>query len=94
VDAHDGAGLIVLSREQLLELRLFDFPLPLVEMAFQILLDSFSLPRPFDERARLLFAMAELVDDVDLGLQMAPLAGELLPFRRVRPQARVGELLF
>jgi hypothetical protein len=94
MNAHDGVGLVVLSREELLELGLSDLPLPLVEVALQILFDSLSLARPFDERARLFLAMTELVDDVDLGLEVAPLAGELLPFRGIGPDARVGELLF
>jgi len=37
--------------------------------------------------------MPELLDDVDLALEMAPLPGEFLAFRRIRPNAGVGELL-
>jgi hypothetical protein len=37
--------------------------------------------------------MLELLDDVELPLEVAPLPRELLPFRRVRPHRGVGELL-
>jgi hypothetical protein len=93
MDADDGAGLIVLSREELLELGLSHLALPLVEVALEVRLHGFSLAGPVHERARLFLAMAEPVDDVDLGLEMAALARELLPSRRVRPDSRIGELL-
>jgi len=37
--------------------------------------------------------MLELLDDVDLALEMAPLPGEFLAFGRIRPDPGVGELL-
>jgi len=37
--------------------------------------------------------MLQLLDDVDLPLEMAPLPREFLAFGRIRPDGGVGELL-
>jgi len=91
--AHDGVRLVVLSREELLDLRLIDLVLPLVEVGLEIAFDALPFPGPLDEGFGLVLAMAELLDDVDLALEMAPLAGEFLAFGRLRPDPGVGELL-
>ena len=93
MDAHDGVRLVVLSREELLDLRLLDFPFPLVQMGLEVALDALPFPGPLDEGFGLLFAVPELLNDVDLPLEMAPLAGEFLAFRRIRPDGRVCQLL-
>jgi len=83
----------VLSRKELLDLRLLDLVLPLVQVGLEVALDALPLPGPLDEGFGLLLAVAELLDDIDLSLEMAPLPGEFLAFRRIRPDGRVGQLL-
>ena len=83
----------MLSREKLLDFRLLDLPFPLVQMGLEVALDPLPFPGPLDEGAGLLLAVPELLDDVDLPLEMAPLAGELLTFGRIRPDRRIRELL-
>jgi hypothetical protein len=68
--------------------------LPFVEVKGEILRDVLSIPRPVDESPGLLLAVAQSLDDVELFLQVAALARELLSPGLVRPDPRVGELLF
>ena len=93
MNAHDGVRQVVLAREELLDFRLLDLPPPLVQMGLEVAFDALPFTGPLDEGAGLVLAMLELLDDVDLPPQMAPLAGELLAFRRIRPDPGVGELL-
>jgi hypothetical protein len=93
VDTDDGVRLVVLSREELLDLRLLDLLLPLVQVGLEVALDALPFPGPLDEGAGFLFAVAEPLDDVDLSLEMAPLAGEFLATGRVRPDGGIRQLL-
>jgi hypothetical protein len=83
----------VLPREELLDLRLLDLVLPLVQVGLEVAFDALPFPGPLDEGSGLLLAVPELLDDVDLPLEMAPLAREFLAFGGIRPYGRVGQLL-
>ena len=84
----------MLSAEKLLQLRRFDFLLPLVEVRNEIVADALALLGPLDERRDLFVADVQLVDEIEVGLQTATLARELFAFGRICPDVRVCELAF
>ena len=94
VDADDGIRGVMLSAEKLLQLRRFDFLLPLVEVRNEIVADALALLGPLDERRDLFVADVQLVDEIEVGLKTATLARELLAFGRICPDVRVCELAF
>ena len=93
MDADDGIGGVVLSAEKFLKLGGFDFLLPYIEMCDEIVGDVLPFPRPFQERAHFLFAVVELLDEIEVGPKTAPLAGELLAFSPLGPDVGFREFL-
>jgi len=94
VDAHDRVRGIVLSTEEFLQLRRFDFFLPFIEMGNEIVPDVLTLFGPVDEGDDLLLAAVQLFDELEVRGQTATLPRELFTFGGIGPNVGVGELAF
>lgn len=84
----------MLSAEKLLQLRRFELLLPRVEVRNEIVSDALALLGPLDERRDLFVADVQLVDEIEVGLQSATLARQLLAFGWIGPDTRLCELTF
>lgn len=93
MNAHDSVGVVVLTTQELLELRRFELLLPLFEMGAEIVADVLSLAGPADERSDFFFAVVQFLDEIEIRLQTAPFPREFLPFRGVGPDVGIRELL-
>jgi hypothetical protein len=90
MNTHDGVLGVVLPAEQFLDLGGLDVLLQLPEMRLEIFGDRLALLGPFDEGADLLLAVVEMLDEIEVVLEAAPLSGKCLALCGIGPNTGIG----